>query len=419
CQECGTPVEYRAEDAGRTAGCPKCGRPVELPPVVNAAAPAPAPPGVPAGIPPAADAPGAPRAAAQTVSPAVSGSGPDAARQAAAASSGAPAESAPPGETPIVGIVNRALIAFRFWESRPAAYGTYQMALARIGAWALLPVAGLFLVVAAISAARSGAAGAPETVLYGLIGFLFAVLLHYGAIRFSKTCRTEIESHPHSTPAGSVLDFLGAVCLLWIAGTWIFGVAAALRLESGWPILGTVWATAILLHLAFACLNPRSVVNTEVVREGSRPASETAISIFVFMLRAAMTLAPVVVGTGALMGAAGMVGGMIYCYRADAWNLGYFASGQLGPGNNPFTVGSFCGQITDYKLDKLAVNVISLGNFPIPDGMPGWTGFGSAVGTVIYSCLSPLVLYVTYLIGMVLAEVVQAIFAIARNSRKA
>ncbi len=416
CQECGTPMEYREEEAGKTASCSKCGRPVELSrTVTTAAASALAPSGGPAGGPPAAQATQV--AAAQAVPPAASGAGSDAPPRAAQPSPVALA-AIPPDETPIAGLVGRILGAFRFWESRPASYGAYQAAVARMGAWTLFPIALLFLVVAVISAAKSSAAGAPETILYGLIGLLFAMLLHYGAVRFSKMCRIELESHPHSTAAGSVLDFLGAMCLLWIIGGWVFGIAAALRLESGWPILSTLWATAILLHLAFACLNPRGVVNTVVAKEGSQPAAETALSIFVFMLRAALSVAPVAVGIGSVMGAIGMIGGMIYCYRGDAWNLGYFASGQLGPGNNPFTVGSFCGQMTDYKLDKLAVNVISLGNFPIPDGMPGWTSFGSAVGTVIYSCVAPLVLYVTYLAGMVLAEVVQAIFSIARNARK-
>lgn len=227
-------------------------------------------------------------------------------------SENAEAGSKPAGErevvqTPVVQWIDRFLGLLRIFRGREERFGRVRGLLVTVGLYAVLAVGALGLLFGIVGAFQYKTF---SMIWMGLGVVLAAVVVHYCAARFAGAGTRIIAEQTQRMSSGAVLDCLGLLALLGSIASVVVGLVTAIRygeIVLLWqPLIGAV----ALACLALFCLNPKEVVNTEVVADRVS-AGETGLAIVTFLVRCVLAAAPLLFGVGAAVCAVWMLVGMI------------------------------------------------------------------------------------------------------------
>jgi len=220
-------------------------------------------------------------------------------------------------QTPVVGCIDWTLDRLRFFQSHEGLFERIRTLLVTVGLWASLGVGALALLFGIVEAFRWKSF---YPVWMGLGGVLAMVVVHYCAARFVGAGRRIIAEQPQRMSSGAVLDCLGLLAVLLAITGVIAGVTGG-----GW--LPVIIACALAV-VALFCLNPREMVNTEIVAENVS-AGETGLSILTFGIRCVLAAAPLLFGIGLAVCAVWGVVGMISAWAGKGFGLAEALAGAV------------------------------------------------------------------------------------------
>ena len=289
-------------------------------------------------------------------------------------------------DTPLARMVESGLRLCSFFDDNPGRFAAYQRTMSLILVWLVLAgclANALFYVIWAIKSDTL-------SIMWAAFGLaLTSVVLHFLCSRFSYAGTRLVAATPCRMSTAGLTESLGLFCLLVALAGLIGGVYIGIREES---LVVTLYGLSIFISCGFSALcllNPRTTLNLQFSEEeGGASAGETALSLWYVLLRLSLLYVP----TGAVLSA---LGGIFVSF----WACIKFLTLSIKDPVNFF----------DDNFDKYMESLQSLA---------GTIGQGTiATYLVIVAGLYPLLMYVTYLLLSLLAEICRAIFDIARNTQ--
>lgn len=221
------------------------------------------------------------------------------------------------------------------WARRtfpPTMFDALAGGLVRYGHYALMLAQVLCLLIGIVAGVKLGSIA---FVVYGVGIALLLVILQYTANKFLNAGNALIQSSPSRLGSDAFLDCLsllmeagGILVLIWFV--ILAGRTGAWTLL--WLGIGT-WA--LCDAVAYVALNP-SMVNVAI--DSDVRAGEEAIGIMSFLVKAVVRIVPIAFGVGAVLGAIGLLAGIINLLRLETG----VALERALPGVNALRFTLFC-----------------------------------------------------------------------------
>ncbi len=274
--------------------------------------------------------------------------------------------------TPVVACIDSLLARARIFDRMPEKFEALQTRLAVIGTWLVLIAGGLVfcctLVCMGKSAGSRGSGVPTSTFLVLAIGTLVgSLVLHYIAARFAIAGRALIKSSPYHVSSTNVTDCMGL--LFFLAGAY-FGISnlvVGIQFKVLEPVLLGLVLAAACWFLALLVMSPKVSMNL-IVGATDANSGETALGVIAAFARTLLNLGPAAL-----------------------------------------VVGTALATLT--ALFALYGAVFS-------DKVPSFLGLLDLASTLALGGMAPFVTYMLYLIVTLTAEVMHAIFAVARNTQR-
>lgn len=266
-------------------------------------------------------------------------------------------------ESPITKIVDRILDMFRIFDKSPGKFQKMQKSAAKSGVYTVLLMSALSFVNFVLMAIKM------EVFFFFLIGIAIVIaggLLHYVAARFAYAGQHLIDSTPYKISSKNLPDCLGLIALSSGVGAFFFFGYTAIKASDGTLFLIGVAALLAGSVVASLFLNVSSCLNIHVT-DKSVSAGETGLGFLVLFFRAILAISPDV-----------LFGGAVLTVLANLY-AGYL--------------------IMSDKFEGVAIAT---------------TGAYSTVAIA----LSPVYLYVVYIVYILIADVIKSIFDIAHDIGK-
>ena len=209
--------------------------------------------------------------------------------------------------TPVVSLIDEFLGYLRIFEARPRMFDMIRDYAAMVGLYGILGVGVLALVASIVQAARAKDLALPPV---GLACVLGVIVLHFCAAKFATAGKRVIAAETRQIGSAAFLDCVGLLALAGAVAALVAGVAFSIRFRS----VAMLWRPLVgafgLACAALFSLNPRQMLNLEVVEEGVS-AGETALAVLCFAVRTVLAGAPILLGVGVAVGGVRMLVAMI------------------------------------------------------------------------------------------------------------
>lgn len=274
--------------------------------------------------------------------------------------------------TPVVAFIDSLLARARVFDRMPEKFDAMQTKLAVIGTWLTLVAGGLVFCCTLVCMGKSAGARGSDIptsafLVLAICTLVGALVLHYIAARFAIAGRALIKSSPYHVSSTNVTDCMGLLFFLAGAFFGIENLILGIQFKVLEPVLLGLVLAAACWFLALLVMSPRVSMNI-IVGATDANSGETALGVIAAFARTLLNLGPaaLVVGTA-------------------------FAT---------------------------LTTLFALYDAVFRDTVPTFMGLMDLPSTLALGGMAPFVTYMLYLIITLTAEVMHAIFAVARNTQR-